>query len=392
MKLKHSTLKFIIGFGFAAVVVVALIFALPWLASGAVYLVRLFLPFVLAFVFALAVDPLVRRLQTSLKLKRNWTALVVIVLLIGVAGGIIFWCIYKIVNEIRALYNNIPSIYQNIAYEIKVLKFRLGGVYEILPGNIQEALSTLGQQISNGAAELINTKSEPFVTTAGSVAKALPKALISTVVFLLSSYFMISDFDRVKTVVKKPFNESFTDKISLVAEQIKKYLIAYVRAQATIMVIAFCVLFVGLSILKVDFALLIAIGTAFLDALPFFGSGAVLWPWCIISFISGNFKMGIGTIVIYVILVVVRQLTEPRIVSKKMGTNPILTLISMYLGYRLLGIGGMILGPLVMMLLISLYKAGLFEAPAGLIRTGHEYVKNQLHTLKTKFIRFWESD
>ena len=392
MKLKHSTLKFIIGLGTAAVIIVALIFALPWLAGGALYILRLFLPFVLAFIFALAVDPLVRRLQTTLKLKRNWTALLVIVLLIGVAGGIVSWCIYKIINEVRALYNNIPFIYQNLMAEIEFLKYRLGGIYEILPGNIQNALSTLGEQISNGAANLINTKSEPFVTGAGSFAKALPKALISTVVFLLSSYFMISDLERVKAVVRKPFSKNFSSKISDVTKQIKKYLVAYVRAQATIMVIAFCVLFVGLWILKVDFALLIAMGTAFLDALPFFGSGAVLWPWCIISFISGNFKMGIGTIVIYIILVVVRQLTEPRIVSKKMGTNPILTLISMYLGYRLLGIGGMILGPLVMMLIISLYKAGLFEAPAGAVKHGFEYVKKQLYTLKNKFIRFWESD
>lgn len=392
MKLKHSTLKFVIGFGIAAATIVALIFALPWLAAGAVYIVKLFLPFVLAFIFALAVDPLVRRLQTTLKLKRNWTALLVIVLLIGVAGGIVSWCVYKIVNEFRALYSNIPSIYQNITYEIEILKVRLGGIYEILPANIQNALSTLGEQISNGAANLINTKSEPFVSGAGSFAKALPKALISTIVFLLSSYFMISDFERVKTVVKKPFSKNFSNKLSDVTKQIKKYLVAYVRAQATIMVIAFCVLFVGLWILKVDFALLIAMGTAFLDALPFFGSGAVLWPWCIISFISGNFKMGIGTIIIYIILVVVRQLTEPRIVSKKMGTNPILTLISMYLGYRLLGIGGMILGPLVMMLIISLYKAGLFEAPAGAIKHGIEYIKKQLNMLKNKFIRFWESD
>ena len=392
MKLKHSTLKFIIGIGLAAVVIVALIFALPWLAGGAVYVVKLFLPFVLAFVFALAVDPLVRRLQTTLKLKRNWTALVVLVLLIGVAGGIISWCIYKIVNEFRALYNNIPSIYQNITYEIEILKVRLGGIYDILPTNVQNAFSTLGEQISNGAANLINTKSEPFVTGAGSFAKALPKALISTVVFLLSSYFMISDLERVKAVVKKPFSKSFSSKLSDVTKQIKRYLIAYVRAQATIMVIAFCVLFVGFWILKVDFALIIAMGTAFLDALPFFGSGAVLWPWCIVSFISGNFKMGIGTIVIYVILVIIRQLTEPRIVSKKMGTNPILTLISMYLGYRLFSIGGMILGPLVMMLFISLYKAGIFEAPTVLIKHGAEYVKKQLKKLKNKFISFWESD
>ncbi len=392
MKLKHSTLKFIIGFGIAVVVVVAIIFALPWLASGAVYLLKLFLPFVLAFVFALAVDPLVRRLQTNLRLKRNWTALVVIVLLLGVVGGIVSWCIYKIVNEIRALYNNIPFIYQSIAADVEILKIRLSGIYEILPGNIQQAISEFGAQISNAAAELINTKSEPFVTSAGSFAKALPKALISVVVFLLSSYFMISDFERVKALVRKPFNKHFTDKITLVSKQIKKYLVAYVRAQATIMVIAFCVLFVGLWVLKVDFALLIAMGTAFLDALPFFGSGAVLWPWCIISFVSGNLKMGIGTIVIYIILVVIRQLTEPKIVSKNMGTNPILTLISMYLGYRLLGIGGMILGPLVMMLIISLYKAGLFEAPVAFVKTGGEYVKKQLHTLKNKFLRFWESD
>ena len=118
---------------------------------------------------------------------------------------------------------------------------------------------------------------------------------------------------------------------------------------------------IGLSILDVNYALLIALGIAILDALPFFGSGAVLWPWTIISFINGDIKNGIGLIIIYLAVIFTRQMIEPKIVSESIGIHPVLTLMSMYLGFKLFSIGGMILGPMTLILIVSFYKAGAFD-------------------------------
>lgn len=392
MKIGKRPLKFFLGIVLLIILGAGIIFALPAISRFIIYLFRLFMPFVFAYVFALIVDPIVRRLQRQIKMPRNVTAWLVILVLIGVVGGGISWAGYKIISEIRTLFNNMPQIYQKLLIAIDNIKNSLQGFYDILPFNIQQSLSEITTQFTQAVAELINTKSLPFVTGAGSFAKSLPKVFISLIVFVLSTFFMISDLERVKAFVKKPFSSRTLEKIASVSYQIKTYLGGYIKAQGTIMLVVFLVLLLSLGLLDVDFALLIALGTAFLDALPFFGSGAVLWPWSLISFISGDVRMGICAIVIYVVIFVLRQLIEPKIVSKNIGTNPLMTLISMYLGYRLLSVGGMILGPIIMLLIISLYRAGVFE---GIISFGgalKEYVKKQWSALKNKFKNFWESE
>lgn len=392
MKVGRKPVRFFLGIVLLVILGVGAIFALPVVGKLFVYLFRLFMPFILAYGFALVADPLVRKLQKQFKMPRSVTAWIVILAVIGVVGGGLAWAGYKIVSEIRSLFINLPQIYQNLLQSIDNIKTGFKGFYEILPFNIQQAISEFVAQFTQKVAELINTKSVPFVTGAGSVAKSLPKVFISMIVFVLSTFFMISDFERVKSFVKKPFGEKTIEKISALSYQIKKYLGGYIKAQGTIMIVAFLILFLSLSLLNVNFALLIALGTAFLDALPFFGSGAVLWPWSLVSFISGDIRMGICTIVIYVVIFVVRQLIEPKIVSKNIGTNPLMTLISMYLGYRLLSVGGMILGPIIMLLIISLYRAGVFGGLIMFAGAVKGYVKKQCITLKNKLKSFWESE
>jgi len=390
LKLKHG--KFIIGTIITIILVALIVLALPGMWRFAIYLLRLFMPFVIAYVFSLAVNPLVKKLEKSFKIPRSAAALTVIILLIGGVGGIVSWVVYKIVSEIKTLYLNFPEIYDSIAFEIELIKGRLSGVYEILPGNIKEALNNIALQVSQMASDFINTKSMPVMSGAGSVAKAFPGIIVGTVVFILSSFFMISDFERVKSIVKKPFRQKTRDNIALLSEQIKKYIGAYIKAQGIIMSVVFIILFIGFSILDVKYALLAALGTALLDALPFFGSGAVLWPMSILSFISGNLKTGFGAIIIYVVIILTRQFIEPKIVSKNIGMNPLLTLMSMYLGFRLLSIGGMILGPVIMLLFISLYKAHIFDSAIQLLKQLYAYLKKHLIILKTNLKNFWESE
>ena len=392
MKIERKPVKVFLAIVLVVILLVGAIYALPAVGRFAVYLFRLFMPFIFAYVFALIIDPLVRKLQSRFKMPRSVTAWVVILVIIGVVGGGLSWIGYIIVNEVRSLSNNLPQIYDNLLSSIDKVKNSFKGFYEVMPMNIQEAVAEFEIQITEKIAQLINSKSLPLVTGAGSAAKSLPKVLISTIVFVLSTFFMISDFERVKSFVKKPFGKRHLTRLTEVSLQIKTYLGGYVRAQGTIMLVVFVILFLSLSLLDINFALLIAIGTAFLDALPFFGSGAVLWPWSVISFVSGDIRMGICTIVIYVVIFVVRQLIEPKIVSKNIGTNPLLTLISMYLGYRLLSVGGMILGPVIMLLIVSLYRAGVFDGLISFTGAVKCQVKKQCSALKNKIKTFWESE
>lgn len=389
MKIKNSTVKLVITLVLVAAAAIGVYFSLPALGKLLGYLVGLFLPFILGYIFSALVNPLASFLQKRLKIPRGLSAVLVLVLIIGGLGSIVTFVIFKVVDEVRNLYANFPEIYAGIQADLERWKQMFSGVYDSLPANIQTALSDLGENLSAQAARFINSKSMPVVDSAGNVAKALPGFLVGLIVFILSSFFMVSDAKTVSSFVNRILPERFMERMRAVGSQIKIYLGGYFKAQLTIMSVVFVILFAGLTILNKDYALLIAIGIAVLDALPFFGSGAALWPWALVSFINGQIPTGIGLMVLYVIIIATRQLIEPKIVSNRIGMNPLLTLMSMYMGYRLLSIGGMILGPILLMLIVSFYKAGLFSGILRFFGRILEFFKREFAVLRDKIKAVW---
>lgn len=382
MKIKKNWIKVVLFTLLLAVVVVAIYIFLPRILKLIGFIVKLFLPFLLGYIFSMAVNPLADTLQKRLKIPRGLSAVLVIVLIVGILGGVLTFAVWKIIDEVRMLYTQFPTIYENLQTSVHNFAVKWSTVYENLPMNIQEAITAAGESISDKAANFINTKSTPMVDSAGSVAKALPSVFIGVVVFILSSYFMVTENKAVTSTVYKLFSDRFVERLRIVKAEIKKYLGGYLRAQGILMLIAFGIMFIGLSILDIDYALLIALGIAFLDALPFFGSGLILWPWTLISFLNGDIKHGVGLIIIYAAVALMRHFTEPKLVSSRIGMNPILTLMSMYVGYRTLSIGGMILGPIILMLIISFYKAGVFDAPIRILKNIYNFIKEQFMLFK----------
>ncbi len=365
MKLKNSYLRFLILIAACVLIGVIIYNAFPTIVKLFKYVINLFLPFIIGYIYVSLVRPFAKFFKKRLKLPGGISAIIVMILSIGVVGGIASLVIIRVVNEIRNLYEHFPAIYESAVMTYESTKQQLWGVFESLPENLQATLQELGQDMTERIADFINVKSAPVISYAGATAKAIPKVFIGFVVFLLSSFFMLSESDKFSGLFAKYIPKKITERWDNIKHEIKTYLGGYIQAQAIIMSIAFFIIFIGLSVLDVSYALLIAIGVAVLDALPFFGSGAVLWPWALVRFINGDMKMGISLMVIYIIIIVTRQFIEPKIVSKRMGTNSMLTLISMYVGYKTFSIGGMILGPITLVLIISLYRAGLFD---GIIR------------------------
>lgn len=392
MKIKKNWIKvilFVVGLAIAAA---AVYFFLPSILELIGFLISLFLPFLLGYVFSLAVNPLADTLQKRLKIPRGMSAVLVIVLIIGLLGGVVTFAIWKIIDELRMVYTQFPSIYAGIQNSIHALGSRLSVIYDNLPENIQLAITALGDGISGKAADFINTKSTPMVDWAGRFAKALPSVFVAIIVFVLSAYFMVTENIAVSKAAHGMLPEKIAARLRIVKSELKKYLGGYLKAQIILMLIAFVIMFIGLSIFRVEYALLIAIAVAVLDALPFFGSGLVLWPWTVIAFVNGNVKFAIGLIIIYLAVMLMRRIAEPKLVSTGMGMNPILTLMSMYIGYRTLSIGGLILGPIILMIVISFYKAGLFDGIIRLVKRIWKFIVEQCRLFKQFLINLMGSD
>lgn len=382
MKFKSSTWRVILTVAVIILVCVGVYFAFPSLWRLIKGIISLFLPFILGYVFSMIVRPLADLLQKKFKLPRGLTAILVIVVIIGILGGGIGFAVWKVISEVRNVYEQFPQIMANMSDSIENVRISLSGLFEKLPVNIQTAVQSMNESVSDWIANIINTKSTPMVVKAGDFAKALPGVFIGFVAFLLSSYFMVANPQPITNFVNKMLSEKWIEKFHKIREEIGLYLGGYIRAQGILMCITFVIIMIGLSILGVDYAFLLALAIAFLDALPFFGSGAALWPWALVSLINGNIKLGIGLVIIYVCVAVTRQMIEPKIVSSKLGTNPLMTLMSMYVGYRLLSVGGMILGPIIMLFVLSLYKAGVFDGLIEAWKKVVEFIKTQLLVLK----------
>jgi sporulation integral membrane protein YtvI len=392
MKIKKNWIRLLI-FIIAVAAAAALVYLfLPKILGVVAFAVKLFLPFILGYLFSLAVNPLADLLQKRLKIPRGLSAVLVIVLIIGIFGGIITFAIWKIIDEIRMLYVQFPIIYESVRISIHHAGEKWSIVYTSMPSNVQDALSELGTAISDKAAELINTKSMPMVGYASDFAKAIPSVFVAVIVFLLSSYFMVSENKAVAKALHSVFRHKTSEKLRLVKQELKKYLGGYLKAQGILMLLSFVVMFIGFCILNINYALIIALAIAIIDALPFFGSGLVLWPWAAVELINGNIKLGVALVIIYIAVMLLRRFAEPKLVSSRAGMNPLLTLISMYVGYKTLSIGGLILGPIILMIIISFYKAGLFEAPARFIKRIGKAVKEQCILFKQFVVNLIGSD
>ena len=386
MKIKQNWLKILLFvIGVALVVAAAYVF-MPRLAKLAGLVISVFLPFILGYVFSRLVNPLADFLQKKLKCPRGVSALLVIIFTIGILGGIITAILWKLVVEIRNLYDQFPAMYVEFQLFWKRFSDNLSHIYNSMPDFVQNVLSDMTQEISDKAKTFIDSRSKQVVRYASDFAKAIPGGFIGVIIFILSVYFMVVDSDNVSMAVHKMLGKKLTAKLSAVKNEFKRYLGGYVKAQFTIMCVTFVIMLIEFTLAGVNYAMLIAFGTAFLDALPVFGSGIVLWPLAVINFFGGNIKVGIIMVIAFVSVVVTRHLIEPKLVSSKIGMNPILTLMAMYVGYRIWGVGGIILGTILLLVIISFYKAGIFDPIISLLKRCGLFVKSQWQLCK-KFIK-----
>ncbi len=366
MKIKDNVKKILIVLGVILAGILLVYFAGPSVIKAIIYLFGLLSPFVFGYIFARLVNPLADRLQKWLKIPRGISAVVVMILTIAVIFSLVGWLGYKLFDEIKNLISNWPEMLSSLQENWTAIVDNFSGMYIAMPDAVQTVIDNAWANIYKTSVDFVHNI--PVVDTAQTVAKALPPGLIWVVMFVLSLYFMVTQKQTVTGFVHKTLGERPVRKLNEIKAQCVAYLGAYVKAQLILMLIVFMVILVILSLFNAPYSVLIAGVTAILDALPFFGSGLVLWPMAAIYFIDGNIALGIVYVATYFAIVLLRRFVEPKLVSDKLGVNPLVTLVSMYIGYKFWGIVGLITGPLVLMLIISLYKVGLFRGPIKIVK------------------------
>jgi predicted PurR-regulated permease PerM len=208
---------------------------------------------------------------------------------------------------------------------------------------------------------VVSDVSMPSFEAVGNAAKRIPDIFLSVIMCLLSAYFFVADKSYMSDVMKKYVPDSILYRLDLIRRSFSNAIGGYFKAQLKIECWIYVLLVIGLMILNVRYALLVAIGIAFLDFLPVFGTGTVMLPWAVIELLNKNYRMMFGLLIIWLVAQLVRQIIQPKIVGDSIGLDSIPTLFLLYIGYKAAGVVGMILAVPIGIILVNLYQEGMFE-------------------------------
>lgn len=361
MKKSVKYLKIFANLMVAVLGIVAVLYVAP-------RLILFFMPFVVGYLISLIANPLVRFFEKHLKIVRKHGSIIIIVGVLALVILLLYLAVAKIGEEAMGLIGNLPQIYENFSEDFNEIGENLSGVIQRLPDEVQRNISGFTSNLSSYLGELVQAVGQPTFEAAGNFARNVPGTLISIIMGILSAYFFTAERDKIVAGMKKYMPKGIQGRLSMVIRDFRHVVGGYFKAQLKIMLVVYLILVVGLLILRVDYVILVGFLIAFLDMLPFFGTGTVLGPWAVIKILSGDYRMAIGLIVLYAVTQVVRQVIQPKIVGDSIGMNPLLTLLFMFVGYRFYGVIGMIVAVPAGMILLNLIKAGLFETQIRCLR------------------------
>lgn len=341
-------------------------------------------PFVFAAFIATIVQKPTNFITSKIKIKKSFVAIFLVLLIFAAIGGILTAIGYQLVNSIKDLIAYISAKLSDFPSLVEDTKNWLINAAAILPDKLEasavekltEWFATISDKSAGEVASTIVDSTgvgEDFSISdiAGPLSglwetvKGIPMFIVSVVVAVLSSCFLAADYDWLVNFIKKQLPEQHRHKLSIGKRIVFKSLGKLVGSYALIICITGSEVFVGLNILSLlgiytgGNILTIAVVIAIFDILPVLGTGTFMIPWAIYSFITGKFSLAVGLLIIYVVIYIIRQIIEPKIVGGTVGLPPFLTLMGMYLGSKLFGFMGIFLLPILMIIIKLLNDEGV---------------------------------
>ena len=319
------------------------------------------MPFVIGWIIASIAAPLVNWLERRLKIVKKLGSALIVILVLALIVLALYFGISRLAEETGNLIQDFPRLYAQLEEGLSQIGQTLSGVFRRLPSGIRQGWSTVAENLDQYMGGLVSGISEPTVTAAGNFAKRVPYYLISFIVAVMAAYFFTVQREEVIQWFKKVAPKAVEQRMTLVMDNLKYAVGGYFKAQFKIMGVVFLILLVGLAFLQTRYFVLVAFLIAFLDFLPFFGTGTAMIPWGVYTFFIGEYNMTAALAVIYVVTQVLRQLLQPKLVGDSVGLNPLVTLLLLYIGYRIRGVIGMIIAVPLGMVLINMCQAGAFD-------------------------------
>ncbi len=327
-------------------------------------------PFVFAAILSIFLQPVVRWFTKKLHLKTHGFISTVLVLLLVVSVvGLIAGAGYVLFVELKDFFaylsNSISSVDDIIIMVENTAMNFIGklpkGIGNAVGGYVTDFFDNLGNKDSSLDLSALSAP----LSGAWSVVKGIPSFVLSLVVTVISCVFMTAEYDKVRDMILEMCSEETGEKLVNAKCTVTKGIGKLIKAYATLMIITFTEVFLGLNLMKLigiydgGYIAIIAFVTCIVDIIPVLGTGTILIPWAVYNIITGNFALGIALLLLYAVITVIRQVIEPKLVANQVGLPSIVTIMAMFLGGRVLGALGIIILPLTVIVLKLMYDEGI---------------------------------
>lgn len=350
------------------------------------YALWLFLPIIIAFLIAMVLQKPVNAIAKKTPIKKGLASVFCVFFVLFVLVGIIVGIGASVVNYLKDFIAYLTALFENTSVLLANVENWCLDVIAKLPDGISELLSTNVGEFFDSIALMLGESKEDVVQGASqsglnfdlswiktpmasvvSTAKQLPSVLTSILITLIASCFLTADFHIVSEFVRRQMSEKSLNNFDRAKQILKSSLGKIVKAYCLIILVTFTELVIGLSVLKLigvfnsSYIVIIAAATAIIDIVPVLGTGTVIFPWALYSVIVGNYGLAVGLVIIYVVMAVIRQVIEPKLVAGQLGLPPFLTIIGMYVGLKLFGFLGMFIMPIAIIMLKLFNEEGIIH-------------------------------
>ena len=336
--------SFLITSGFYIFIVAALYFTLK-LLSGPLF------PFVVAVVVTMMLQSSIKKWAKRFRIKRKAVSVAAVLLVYIALGFLVVFLGYALYKQLITFLSILPEYVGNFSDVVNNLIEKAQRLF----GHLPDGFTNIFEEVPSTAVQTFaETVTNLITQLAGSIAKGIPGFLISLAVTVVASAYFAKDYDDMVGWMTQNVPIKYLKKLSSAKVRVFKGLGSMLKGYGLIMVITFVEVFLGLSIIGNEYALIIAVVTALVDILPVLGSGTVLLPWAVFSILTGDYKKAIGLVVIHLVITAVRNIAEPKIIGDKVGVHPLLMLAAVFLGLKIFGVAGIILLPVTVVIIKSL--------------------------------------
>lgn len=321
----------------------------------------LFAPFLFALAVAALLNPLVKAMQRALGWNRQLLSAILLLLLFALVGGGLVLLGYAAVSQMVSLLQNWSGLLNSMQSALEQLESLFAHFLTLVPPQITQLVEDMGDKLFLWLSEAAPTALGSLGLEAGERAMALPSFLVALIIFVMATFLLTADYPYLRGRAVQHMDEGLLRFLGQVRITALGAFGGYLKAEFLLSVGVFFILLAGFFLMGQPYGLLLSLGLAVMDFIPVIGAGTVMVPWAFIALFTRDFSSAAWLMAIWGVIALFRRVMEPKFVGDQTGLSPILSLMSIYIGMKLAGVLGMILGPVILLILLNLAGMGMFR-------------------------------